>query len=85
MMGRSRRDQGKLFYEFRLEDRIPDDHLLRRMNVFVTAVLADLHQELKPYYSVHWAPFSRSGADDPDAGDRLLLWHPLGTQALPGG
>ena len=51
MMGRSRRDQGKLFYEFRLEDRIPDDHLLRRMNVFVTAVLADLHQVLKPYYS----------------------------------
>jgi hypothetical protein len=34
MMGRSRRDQGKLFYEFRLEERIPDDHLLRRMIVF---------------------------------------------------
>jgi hypothetical protein len=36
MMGRRRRDQGKLFYEFRLEDRIPENHLLRRMNVFVT-------------------------------------------------
>jgi len=23
MMGRQRRDQGKLFYEFRLDDRIP--------------------------------------------------------------
>jgi hypothetical protein len=23
MMGRQRRDQGQLFYEFRLEDRIP--------------------------------------------------------------
>jgi hypothetical protein len=26
------RDQGKLFYDFRLEDRIPETHLLRRMN-----------------------------------------------------
>jgi transposase len=30
MMGRQGRDQGKLFYEFRLEDRIPENHLLRR-------------------------------------------------------
>jgi hypothetical protein len=37
MMGRQRRDQGRLFYEFRLEDRIPDNHLLRRINVFVTS------------------------------------------------
>ena len=51
MMGRRRRDQGKLFYEFRLDDRIPKDHLLRRIDVFVTAALADLHQELQPYYS----------------------------------
>ena len=51
MMGRQRRDQGRLFYEFRLEDRVPEDHLLRRINVFVTAVLADLHKELEAYYS----------------------------------
>lgn len=51
MMGRRKRDQGKLFYEFRLEDRIPANHLLRRMNVFVTAALDDLHKELEPYYS----------------------------------
>ena len=44
MMGRQRRDQGKLFYEFRLEDRIPENHLLRRINVFVTTALADLHK-----------------------------------------
>ena len=44
MMGRQRRDQGRLFYEFRLEDRIPENHLLRRMNVFVTVALADLHK-----------------------------------------
>jgi hypothetical protein len=46
MMGRQRRDQGRLFYEFRLEDRIPENHLLRRMNVFVTAALDDLHKPL---------------------------------------
>ena len=45
-MGRQRRDQGRLFYEFRLEDRIPENHLLRRMNVFVAVALADLHKEL---------------------------------------
>jgi transposase len=51
MMGRQQRDQGRLFYEFRLEDRIPENHLLRRMNVFVTVALADLHKELEPHYS----------------------------------
>jgi transposase len=51
MMGRQRRDQGRLFYEFRLEDRIPENHLLRRINVFVTVALADLHKELEPHYS----------------------------------
>ena len=51
MMGRQRRDQGKLFYEFRLEDRIPENHLLRRINVFVTTVLADLHEGLESFYS----------------------------------
>jgi hypothetical protein len=42
MMGRQRRDHGKLFYEFRLDDRVPKNHLLRRIDVFVTAALADL-------------------------------------------
>ena len=51
MMGRRKRDQGKLFYEFRLEDRIPKGHLLRRMNVFVAVALADLHKTLEPFYS----------------------------------
>jgi len=30
-----------LFYEFKLDDVIPKNHLLRRMNVFVTTALAD--------------------------------------------
>jgi transposase len=51
MMGRRRRDQGRLFYKFRLKDRIPDNHLLRRINVLVTVALEDLHKELEPHYS----------------------------------
>lgn len=68
MMGRRKRDQGKLFYEFRLEDRIPGNHLLRRMNVFVTAALADLHKELEPYYSDIGRP-----SVDPELMIRMLL------------
>src|SRR5215510_14125841 len=51
MMGRQDRDQGQLFYEFSLDEMIPTDHLLRRINVFATAALADLHQQLKAFYS----------------------------------
>jgi len=68
MMGRQRRDQGRLFYEFRLEDRIPENHLLRRMNVFVTVALADLHEELEPHYSDIGRP-----SIDPELMIRMLI------------
>jgi transposase len=68
MMGRLRRDQGRLFYEFRLEDRIPENHLLRRMNVFVTVALDDLHKELKAYYSNIGRP-----SIDPELMMRMLV------------
>jgi transposase len=68
MMGRKRRDQGRLFYEFRLEDRIPENHLLRRMNVFVTVALVDLHKELKPHYSDIGRP-----SIDPELMIRMLI------------
>jgi transposase len=67
-MGRQRRDQGRLFYEFRLEDRIPENHLLRRMNVFVTVALADLHKELEPHYSDIGRP-----SIDPELMIRMLI------------
>jgi transposase len=68
MVGRQRRDQGRLFYEFRLEDRIPENHLLRRMNVFVTVALADLHKELEPHYSDIGRP-----SIDPELMIRMLI------------
>ena len=72
MMGRQDRDQRQLFYEFSLDEMIPRDHLLRRINVFATAVLADLHQQLKAFYS----DIGRPSVDpEPDAPGRLLLWH----------
>ena len=68
MMGRQDRDQGQLFYEFSLDEMIPADHLLRRINVFATAVLADLHQQLKPFYSDLGRP-----SVDPELMIRMLL------------
>jgi hypothetical protein len=31
MMGRQNNDQGHLFYEFRLDEAVPDDHLVRKI------------------------------------------------------
>jgi hypothetical protein len=47
MLGRQSGDQASLFYEFRLDDRVPKNHLLRRINVFVTPALADMHERLQ--------------------------------------
>ena len=66
MMGRQQ--QSKLFYQFRLEDRIPTNHLLRRIDVVVTAALADLHKELAPYYSDIGRP-----SVDPELMIRMLI------------
>src|SRR5215470_706878 len=68
MMGRQDRDQGQLFYEFSLDEMIPSDHLLRRINVFATAALADLHQQLKAFYSDIGRP-----SIDPELMIRMLL------------
>jgi hypothetical protein len=51
MMGRQTVDQRRLFYLFNLEDRIPDRHLLRRINPTVTEILTDLRDKLEPFYS----------------------------------
>ena len=68
MMGRQDRDQGQLFYEFSLDDIVPADHLLRRINVFATTVLTDLHEQLKSFYSDIGRP-----SVDPELMIRMLL------------
>ena len=50
MMGRQTGDQSQLFYLFKLEELIPASHLLRRINPVVTRVLAELRENLTPFY-----------------------------------
>jgi transposase len=67
MMGR-RGEQGSLFYQFRLDERVPKDHLLRRIDRFVTPALADIHERLEPYYSEIGRP-----SVDPELMIRMLI------------
>ena len=72
MMGRRSGDQASLFYEFRLDDRIPKNHLLRRINALVTAALGDVHEQLDPYYSEIGRP-----SVNPDLMIRMLIVYVL--------
>ena len=51
MLGRQNGEQASLFYEFRLDDRVPKNHLLRRINVFVKAALPEPTSDLVPRHS----------------------------------
>jgi hypothetical protein len=82
MMGERRAGQEALFYEFSLEQHVPETHLLQSIDRFVE--LDGLRHELAPFYSSIPA-FSRSRVDDPDADRGLLLWHPLATALVRGG
>jgi transposase len=66
MMGRLNNDQGQLFYSFRLEQAVPDDHLVRKIAAFVD--LAWVRQELAPYYSSTGRP-----SIDPELMIRMLI------------
>ena len=48
MMGRLKDDQIQLFYEFHLDDAVPDDHLVREIDAVLD--LSWVHAELAPYY-----------------------------------
>jgi hypothetical protein len=49
MMGRLRGGQGQLLYEFHLDDVVPADHLVRRIDAVLD--LGWIHKELAPFYS----------------------------------
>jgi transposase len=68
MMGRQTGDQSQLFYLFNLEERIPANHLLRRINSVVTRVLAELREQLMPFYSDIGRP-----SIDPELMIRMLI------------
>ena len=67
MMGRQTVDQARLFYGFHLEERVPADHLLRRIDVFMAAALADLHREARGPLQSHRSAIDRSRAAHPHA------------------
>ncbi len=66
MMGDRVRSQERLFYEFDLEDMVPSDHLLRKIDAVLD--LSWLRRKLAPYYS----PIGRPSID-PELMIRMLL------------
>ena len=66
MMGQAVGQQDRLFYEFSLEDRIPANHLLRRIDAVLD--LSWLRAERSPFYSHAGCP-----SVDPELMIRMLL------------
>jgi transposase len=68
MMGRQTVDQSQLFYLFNLEKRIPERHLLRRINPIVGRILGEFREKLEPFYSEIGRP-----SIDPELMIRMLI------------
>src|SRR3974390_127348 len=68
MMGRQTVHQSQLFYLFNLEKRIPERHLLRRINATVTRILVEFREKLEPFYSDIGRP-----SIDPELMIRMLI------------
>ena len=54
MMGRRNQGQEQLFYEFCLDEAVPDDHLVRQIGAVLN--LSWVYAELAPYYSAIGRP-----------------------------
>lgn len=54
MMGHQNNDQGPLFYELRLDEAVPDDHLVRKIDAVLD--LTWVHAALAPHYSTLGRP-----------------------------
>src|SRR5260370_29293099 len=68
MMGRQTVDQSQLFYLFNFEKRIPERHLLRRINPIVGRILGEFRAKLAPCYSEIGRP-----SIDPELMIRMLI------------
>ncbi len=66
MMGQLQQEQNALFYDFCLEEQIPQDHLLRQIDQFLDFDAIRLH--LQSYYSDTGRP-----SVDPELMVRMLL------------
>ena len=80
MIGRLKCDQGQLFYRFRLGDAVPEDHMVRKIDVALDLPGYAVTSRL----TIHpWIALDRSGTDDPDAGREVCVCNPLGAADLP--
>jgi hypothetical protein len=68
--GSTERRSGELF-------RIPKDHLLRRIDVFVASVLDDMCRQLEPYYS----EIGRPSVDPALMLRMLIVGYPYGVRS----
>jgi transposase len=66
MMGRLTSGQGQLFYQFDLNDAVPHDHLVRKIDAALD--LSWLRSELAPHYSLMGRP-----SIDPELMIRMLV------------
>jgi transposase len=66
MLGKKTGAQGQLFYRFKLDEQVPDDHLLRKIDAVLD--LSELRAELAPHYSHTGRP-----SIDPELMIRMLL------------
>ncbi len=67
-MGRQTVDQSPLFYLFNLEKRVPEPHLLRRINPTVTRILVEFREKLEPFCGEMGRP-----SIDPELMIRMLI------------
>src|SRR3981081_4441039 len=66
MMGRLKSEQAQLFYQFQLDDVVPEDHLVRKIDAALD--LSWLRSELAPHYSSMGRP-----SIDPELMMRMLI------------
>jgi transposase len=66
MMGRLKSEQTQLFYQFKLDDAVPEDHLVRKIDSALD--LSWLRSELAPHYSSMGRP-----SIDPELMIRMLV------------
>jgi len=66
MMGRRNHDQEQFFYSFRLDEAVPDDHLVRKIAAVLD--LSWVHSELAPFYPTMGRP-----SIDPELMIRMLI------------
>jgi len=66
MMGCLDKDQGRFFYEYRPDDLVPSDHLVRKLDAVLD--LSGLRAELRPFYSHTGRP-----SIDPELMLRMLI------------